>query len=29
VLEHWRQIDAFKTSLKQSAGKKPFTFFDG
>ncbi|CAO1632560.1 unnamed protein product [Sympodiomycopsis kandeliae] len=31
VLEYWRQIDAFKTSLKQSKeeGRKPFSFYDG
>lgn len=29
VLAHWRSIDAFQTSLKQSEGKPLFTFFDG
>lgn len=29
VLEHWKQVDAFKTSLKKSEGKKPYTFYDG
>ncbi|PWN42175.1 putative ILS1-isoleucyl-tRNA synthetase [Ceraceosorus guamensis] len=29
VLAHWRSIDAFKTSLRQSEGKPLFTFFDG
>ncbi|KDN49192.1 hypothetical protein K437DRAFT_233924 [Tilletiaria anomala UBC 951] len=29
VMEYWRAIDAFKTSLKQSEGKKPFSFYDG
>nr|ASF90270.1 hypothetical protein SPAR02944 [Bartheletia paradoxa] len=29
VLEFWKEIDAFKTSLKQSEGKPVFTFFDG
>lgn len=29
VLQMWREKDAFRTSLKQSEGKKPFTFFDG
>ncbi|KAJ2492852.1 isoleucine--tRNA ligase [Coemansia sp. RSA 2050] len=29
ILEFWREIDAFQTSLKLSEGRKPFTFFDG
>ncbi|CAO1622138.1 unnamed protein product [Jaminaea pallidilutea] len=31
VLSYWREIDAFKTSLKQSKeeGRKPFSFYDG
>lgn len=29
VLEFWRKIDAFKTSLELSKGKKPFNFYDG
>ncbi|KAA8896279.1 tRNA synthetases class I-domain-containing protein [Sphaerosporella brunnea] len=29
ILEFWREIDAFQTSLKLSEGKKPFIFYDG
>ncbi|KAJ1869736.1 isoleucine--tRNA ligase, partial [Coemansia sp. S17] len=29
ILEFWREIDAFQTSLKLSEGRKPFTFYDG
>ncbi|KAJ3218961.1 isoleucine--tRNA ligase [Dinochytrium kinnereticum] len=29
VLGFWKDIDAFKTSLKQSEGKKPYSFYDG
>eukprot|EP00761_Pharyngomonas_kirbyi_P013015 gb/GECH01013042.1/.p1 GENE.gb/GECH01013042.1/~~gb/GECH01013042.1/.p1 ORF type:complete len:1072 (+),score=220.26 gb/GECH01013042.1/:1-3216(+) len=29
ILEHWDKVDAFKTSLKQSEGKKEYTFYDG
>lgn len=29
VLAYWKQIDAFKTSLKKSEGRKPYTFYDG
>lgn len=29
VIRYWRAIDAFKTSLKQSEGRKPFSFYDG
>eukprot|EP00158_Paraphelidium_tribonemae_P007372 Partr_v1_DN28221_c0_g2_i2_m75238 putative isoleucyltRNA synthetase len=29
VLAFWRKIDAFKTSLKMSEGKPPFSFYDG
>jgi isoleucyl-tRNA synthetase len=29
VMKYWAEIDAFKTSLKQSEGKKPFSFYDG
>uniref|UniRef100_A0A1I8H6P8 ER membrane protein complex subunit 4 n=1 Tax=Macrostomum lignano TaxID=282301 RepID=A0A1I8H6P8_9PLAT len=29
VLEFWSKIDAFKTSLAQSKGKKRYTFYDG
>ncbi|PWN50549.1 putative ILS1-isoleucyl-tRNA synthetase [Violaceomyces palustris] len=29
VIEYWREIDAFKTSLEQSKGRKPFSFYDG
>ncbi|KAJ1741604.1 isoleucine--tRNA ligase [Coemansia sp. RSA 1086] len=29
VLEFWREIDAFKTSVKLSEGRKPFSFYDG
>jgi isoleucyl-tRNA synthetase len=29
ILAFWKEIDAFQTSQKLNAGKKPFTFFDG
>ncbi|KDQ21864.1 hypothetical protein BOTBODRAFT_26268 [Botryobasidium botryosum FD-172 SS1] len=29
VIEYWREIDAFKTSLKQSEGRPQFSFYDG
>jgi len=29
ILEFWRKIDAFQTSLKLSEGKEPFIFYDG
>ena len=29
VLKYWTDIDAFKTSLKQSEGKPEYVFFDG
>ncbi|CAO3627490.1 unnamed protein product [Cunninghamella echinulata] len=29
ILEFWRDIDAFKVSLKLNENKKPFAFFDG
>eukprot|EP01061_Rhynchopus_euleeides_P011106 TRINITY_DN20685_c0_g1_i6.p2 TRINITY_DN20685_c0_g1~~TRINITY_DN20685_c0_g1_i6.p2 ORF type:complete len:1175 (+),score=597.81 TRINITY_DN20685_c0_g1_i6:43-3567(+) len=29
VAEMWKRVDAFRTSVKQSEGKKPFTFYDG
>ncbi|KAJ2784576.1 isoleucine--tRNA ligase [Coemansia javaensis] len=29
VLRFWREIDAFKTSVKLSEGRKPFSFYDG
>lgn len=29
VIRYWRAIDAFKTSLEQSTGRKPFSFYDG
>ncbi|KAJ3074617.1 hypothetical protein HDU99_001700, partial [Rhizoclosmatium hyalinum] len=29
ILEFWKEIDAFQTSLKLSKGKKEFTFYDG
>ncbi|RDX50138.1 hypothetical protein OH76DRAFT_1403012 [Lentinus brumalis] len=29
VIAYWREIDAFKTSLKLSEGKPTYTFFDG
>lgn len=29
VLAFWNEIDAFKTSLEQSKGKKPYSFYDG
>ena len=29
TLKFWKQIDAFQTSLKQSAGKPAFVFYDG
>ncbi len=29
ILQFWKEIDAFKTSLKKSEGRKPFSFFDG
>ncbi|CAO3675148.1 unnamed protein product [Umbelopsis ramanniana] len=29
ILAFWKEIDAFGTSQKLNAGKKPFTFFDG
>ncbi|SPO26228.1 related to ILS1 - isoleucyl-tRNA synthetase [Ustilago trichophora] len=28
VIRYWRAIDAFKTSLEQSKGRKPFSFYD-
>lgn len=29
ILAYWREIDAFQESLRQSAGKKPYVFYDG
>ncbi|PVU85765.1 hypothetical protein BB561_006904, partial [Smittium simulii] len=29
IIEFWKDIDAFRTSLKLSEGKKHFTFYDG
>ncbi|KAK7207640.1 tRNA synthetases class I-domain-containing protein [Myxozyma melibiosi] len=29
VLALWKEWDAFKTSVKQSEGRKPFSFYDG
>jgi len=29
ILEYWKKIDAFQTSLKLSEGKPRFTFYDG
>ncbi|XP_062589375.1 LOW QUALITY PROTEIN: isoleucine--tRNA ligase, cytoplasmic-like [Saccostrea cucullata] len=29
VLKYWKEIDAFRTSLKQSKGKPRYTFYDG
>jgi isoleucyl-tRNA synthetase len=29
VIEYWREIDAFQTSLKLSEGKPEYVFFDG
>lgn len=29
VLQLWSQLDAFKTSLRLSEGKPPYTFYDG
>ncbi|KAJ3071916.1 isoleucine--tRNA ligase [Podochytrium sp. JEL0797] len=29
ILEFWKEIDAFQTSLKMSKGKKEYTFYDG
>lgn len=29
MLQLWREKDAFRTSVKLSEGKKPFSFFDG
>lgn len=29
ILELWESIDAFKTSLKLSEGRKEYTFYDG
>ena len=29
ILAYWKEIDAFKTSVKLSEGKKPFSFYDG
>lgn len=29
VLNYWRAIDAYKTSLKESEGKPDYTFYDG
>jgi isoleucyl-tRNA synthetase len=29
VLQFWKEIDAFKTSLKMSEGKPEYSFYDG
>src|SRR5260370_28300987 len=29
ILEYWKRIDAFKTSLKKSEGKPEYSFYDG
>merc|ERR1719183_2897627 len=29
IQQYWKEIDAFKTSLKQAEGKPPYIFYDG
>lgn len=29
ILNYWKEIDAFKTSLKLSEGRPEFNFYDG
>ncbi|CAD6925058.1 unnamed protein product [Tilletia laevis] len=29
VIDYWRSINAFQTSLEQSKGRPPFSFYDG
>lgn len=29
VLRRWQEIDAFRTQVRLSTGRKPFTFYDG
>jgi isoleucyl-tRNA synthetase len=29
TLKYWKEIDAFKTSLKLSEGRPEYTFYDG
>ena len=29
VIEYWREIDAFQTSLKLSEGRPEYSFYDG
>lgn len=29
ILQFWQRIDAFKTQLKLSEDRKPFSFYDG
>lgn len=29
VLAFWKEIDAFREQLRQSEGRKPYTFYDG
>lgn len=29
VLELWRELDAFQESIRQSEGRKPYSFYDG
>lgn len=29
IIDYWKKIDAFKTSLEKSKGGKPFEFYDG
>ncbi len=29
VLDYWKRIDAFQTSLKLSEGRPEYTFYDG
>lgn len=29
VLQYWKEIDGFKTSLKLSEGRPEYTFYDG
>jgi isoleucyl-tRNA synthetase len=29
IIQFWKEIDAFKTSVELSKGRKEFTFYDG
>ena len=29
IMQFWKEIDAFHTSLKKSEGRKEYTFYDG